>query len=104
MRRFKSPPASPAVPLDARNDVWSLLSATAPDGRRTVPPVACQGVPNLAAGNARPNGGVRSRKLRLAVKRAQSSNNMTMLQMGMACGQIAPFILKNTAAKVHNTS
>ncbi|WP_233553373.1 hypothetical protein, partial [Teichococcus wenyumeiae] len=43
-----------------------------------VPPFARQGLPDLAAGNVCPDGGVTSRKPRPAVKLVWPSNNVTM--------------------------
>jgi hypothetical protein len=70
--------ADPAVPFSARDDLWPLPSTAAPDDRQSVPPFTQYGLPGLAAGDVCPDGGVRSRMLRRAVKLAWPSNNVTM--------------------------
>ncbi len=69
--------ASSAVPVGARDDLWPLPSTSTPDDRRSVPPFARQGLPDLAAGNLCPDDSVKSPRLRLAIKLALPSNNVT---------------------------
>src|SRR5215213_6505311 len=50
--------AGAAVPIILRHDLRPLPSAAAPDDRRSVPPRPRQGLPGVAAGDMRANGGV----------------------------------------------
>src|SRR3712207_5847102 len=59
-------------------DPCTTASAAAPDGRRSAPSCAGQGLPDLAAGDVCPDGGVTSRKLRHAFNLAWSPYNVTM--------------------------
>jgi putative transposase len=61
MQRFKSLAQAQRFLFIPRHDLRPLPSAATPDDRCAVPACPCRSLPGVAAGDARPNGGVRTR-------------------------------------------